>query len=454
MYRNNNTIYQILFVMGKIISNILSSKNKYGNFLLACLYSLVYDYMYKNFVYGLFYYIGRLDYEPMSIERTIIWLLLSSIPFAEYKGINKISSFFSLFLYLFVYIPFIHSMMVLYSDDNLQIYSYCLVMFIFAILYFKVGNDWTPIKNIMVKPQIPFKAIEYITILLTIVFVAIAHNHMHFVNIFTDMSRLYDLRSENSESESLAGIGYLQGWLFGAFYPFVLVLYLEKKKWVKVLLTLAGYILLFMVDMQKMTFLMPFVLIILYQIVRLNEQKVSYYIHSYIMLTIICFSCLVYVKQDNELIFTIAAILLLRTVCVAGWLTQLYVHFFTENPYTYYSHINIINYVTQNYPYSVPLGKAVAYGSQNANANFFLTDGVAAGGLVGICFIGIFFFTLLIFINSISARYKKTDLFVLFMPTISFFLNTSIFTTMLSNGLLPLALIVACTNINNCTSSK
>lgn len=200
-------------------------------------------------------------------------------------------------------------------------------MFIFAILYFKVGNDWTPIKNIMVKPQIPFKAIEYITILLTIVFVAIAHNHMHFVNIFTDMSRLYDLRSENSESESLAGIGYLQGWLFGAFYPFVLVLYLEKKKWVKVLLTLAGYILLFMVDMQKMTFLMPFVLIILYQIVRFNEQKVSYYIHSYIMLTIICFSCIVYVKQDNELIFTIAAILLLRTVCVAGWLTQLYVHF-------------------------------------------------------------------------------------------------------------------------------
>lgn len=219
--------------------------------LIACMYSLVYDYMYKNFVFELFYYIGRLDYEPMSLEKNIIWLFLSSIPFAEYKGINKISSFFSLFLYLFVYIPFIHSMMVLYTDDIWQIYSYCLVMFIFAILYFKVGNAWTPIKNIMVKPQIPFKAIEYTMVLLTILFVAIAHNHMHFVNIFTDMSKLYELRSENSESESLAGIGYLQGWLFGAFYPFVLVIYLEQKKWVKVLLTLTGYILLFMVDMQK-----------------------------------------------------------------------------------------------------------------------------------------------------------------------------------------------------------
>lgn len=437
--------------MAKLISNILSSKNKYGNILLACMYSLVYDYMYKNFVFALFYYMGRLDYEPMSLDKSFIWILLSSIPFAEYRGIRKISSFFSLFLYLFVYIPFIHSMMVLYTDDIWQIYSYCLVLFIFAILYFKVGNDWTPIKNILVKPQISFKTIECITIFLTIVFVVIAHNHMHFVNIFTDMSRLYELRSENSESESLAGIGYLKGWLFGAFYPFVLVNYLEQKKWLKVLLTLAGYILLFMVDMQKMTFFMPFVLIILYQIIRLNEQKVSYYIHSYIMLAIICFSCFVYVKQDNELIFTIAAILLLRTLCVAGWLTQLYIHFFNENPYTYYSHINIVNYITNNYPYSDVLGKVVSYGNQNANANFFLTDGVAADGLFGICIIGLFFGVLLIIINSISARYKKTSLFVLFMPTISYFLNTSIFTTMLSNGLLPLMIIVACTNINDYT---
>lgn len=433
--------------MKQILNIIFSSNNRLSNILLAAIYSLVYDYMYENFVYKLFYYIGRLDYEPMTVERGIIWILLSSLPLAEYKGINKISSFFSLFLYLFVYIPFIHAIMVLYNISDMQTYSYNLVMFIFMILYFKIGNEWTPIKNILVKPQLPFKFIEFITVILTIAFVAIAHDHMHFVNIFTESSQLYELRSENSEAESLGGIGYLQGWLFGAFYPFVLVHYLDQKKWIKVSMALFGYIVLFMVDMQKMTFLMPFALIVLYQITRLNEKKVSFYLHSYIMIAIICFSCIVYVLQDSELIFTIAAILLLRTVCVAGWLTQLYVHFFNENPYTYYSHINVVNFVTQNYPYSAPLGKAVAYGSQNANANFFLTDGIAAGGLQGICIIGIFFLALLIIINSITARYKKTDMFVLFMPTIAFFLNTSIFTTMLSNGLLPLILIVACTNL-------
>lgn len=49
-------------------------------------------------------------------------------------------------------------------------------------------------------------------------------------------------------------------------------------------MALFGYIVLFMVDMQKMTFLMPFALIVLYQITRLNEKKVSFYLHSYIIL--------------------------------------------------------------------------------------------------------------------------------------------------------------------------
>lgn len=86
--------------MKQILNIIFSSNNRLSNILLAAIYSLVYDYMYENFVYKLFYYIGRLDYEPMTVERGIIWILLSSLPLAEYKGINKISSFFSLFLYL------------------------------------------------------------------------------------------------------------------------------------------------------------------------------------------------------------------------------------------------------------------------------------------------------------------------------------------------------------------
>lgn len=431
-------------VMKKALSYILSADCLMGKLMLACIYALAYDFMYENFVYKLFSYIGNIDYVEIGIENRVLWILLSVLPFAAYRGLTKLSSFFSLFLYLFVYLPFIHAIFVAYNISQLQIYSYSLAMMVIMISLFKLGGEWTLLRDIVVKPQISLRTIEIITLVLTLLYVAIAHSSMHFVNIFTQSADMYAYREQNSEVESLGGIAYVQGWLFGAFYPFLLVSYLKMKRRKMALLPLIGYFLLFAVDMQKMTFLMPFALIFMYYIISLNEEKICNYLHSFMMVCILLLSLVLYIFQDDEIVFAIAAIVLLRTVCVAGWLTQFYIHFFNENPYTYYSHINIVNYITESYPYTEPLGKVVAYGSQNANANFFLTDGVAACGLVGIVMIGLFFATILMFINSISARYKKSDMFIMFMPTIAYFLNASIFTTLLSSGLFILIILVAC----------
>lgn len=431
-------------VMKKAISYILSADCLMGKLMLACIYALAYDFMYENFVYKLFSYIGNIDYVEIGIENRVLWILLSVLPFAAYRGLTKLSSFFSLFLYLFVYLPFIHAIFVAYNISQLQIYSYSLAMMVIMISLFKLGGEWTLLRDIVVKPQISLRTIEIITLVLTLLYVAIAHSSMHFVNIFTQSADMYAYREQNSEVESLGGIAYVQGWLFGAFYPFLLVSYLKMKRRKMALLPLIGYFLLFAVDMQKMTFLMPFALIFMYYVISLNEEKICNYLHSFMMVCILIISLVLYIFQDDEIVFTLAAIVLLRTVCVAGWLTQFYIHFFNENPYTYYSHINIVNYITKSYPYTEPLGKVVAYGSQNANANFFLTDGVAACGLVGIVMIGLFFATILMFINSISARYKKSDMFIIFMPTIAYFLNASIFTTLLSSGLFILIILVAC----------
>lgn len=430
--------------MKKALSYILSADCLMGKLMLACIYALAYDFMYENFVYKLFSYIGNMDYVEMGMENRVLWILLSILPFAAYKGLTKLSSFFSLFLYLFVYLPFIHAIFVAYNISQLQIYSYSLAMMVIMISLFKFGGEWTLLRDIVVKPQISLRTIEIITLVLTLLYVAIAHSSMHFVNIFTQSGDMYAYREQNSEVESLGGIAYVQGWLFGAFYPFLLVCYLRMKRRKMALLPLIGYFLLFAVDMQKMTFLMPFALIFMYYVISLNEEKICNYLHSFMMVCILLLSLLLYIYQDDEIVFAIAAIVLLRTVCVAGWLTQFYIHFFNENPYTYYSHINIVNYITESYPYTEPLGKVVAYGSQNANANFFLTDGVAACGLAGIVIIGLVFAVILMFINSISARYKKSDMFIMFMPTIAYFLNVSLFTTMLSNGLLILIILVAC----------
>ena len=217
-------------IMKKALSYILSANCLPGKLMLACIYALAYDFMYENFIYKLFSYIGNVDYVEMSMENRILWILLSILPFAAYKGLTKLSSFFVLFIYLFVYMPFVHAIFVAYNISQLQTYSYCLVMMTIMISLFKIGGDWAILRDIGVKPQMSLRTVEIITLALTILYVAIAHNSMHFVNIFTQSGDMYAYREQNSEVESLGGIAYVQGWLFGAFYPFLLVRYLKMKR--------------------------------------------------------------------------------------------------------------------------------------------------------------------------------------------------------------------------------
>lgn len=431
--------------MKKALTFLVDADSLPGKLICCLLYIVFYDYMYKNFVYELFSYLEGLDYIEMTPAKFVSWIVLSVLPMLTYHKINNVSTFICLFLYLFVYIPFIHGLFTVYGISNIALYSYTGILCLFFLAYFSIGKYGLVIKNLEIRPSIPFIYIECFTILLTIVFIAVRASSMHFVNIFTQIDLLYSIREENSEEFAAKSfILYVQGWLSGAFYPFLLVCYLHIKSRIKTILVLLCYLLLFMADMQKITFLMPFVLIGFYYLIKIKEEIICSRLHSYILIGLSAISILLYVffDRNNEVLFTIISIVLVRTVCVAGWLTQSYYHFFTENQYTYYSHINIVNSLTGMYPYDQPLGIVVAYGTQNSNANLFLTDGIAAGGLIGFIIIGVIFLALMYLINAISYRYKNTDMLVIFLPSLAFMLNVSLFTTLLSSGLIFLILIL------------
>ena len=70
-------------IMKKAISYILSADCLLGKLMLACIYALAYDFMYENFVYKLFSYIGNMDYVEMGMENRVLWILLSVLPFNQ-----------------------------------------------------------------------------------------------------------------------------------------------------------------------------------------------------------------------------------------------------------------------------------------------------------------------------------------------------------------------------------
>ena len=436
--------------MKRFIHILFDADSFWSKMILSIIYLFVYDYLFHDFIFEQFGYFG-VEYQPMSILTMITWVTISIIPVSFYHGVVNVSSYITFFLYLFVYIPFIHAIYITTDISFLQKDFVSIVVCALFILYMNIGKHIKLLKDINITPKIPFKYIEFLTILLSVIYVAANINRMHFVNIFTQQDVLYDLRAQNSEEIGEGNIfAYLRGWLFGAFYPFLLVDYLKNKKWVSTLCILFGYIILFMVDMQKLTFFMPFALTALYFLIKLNIHTICNRLHSFIIGFLILLSLVLMNLQENKIVFTVASILILRTICVTGWLTQTYFLFFNNgNPFTHYSHINIVNMLTNNYPYDVPLGMAVSYQSQNANATFLLTDGYAAWGIAGIVVIGVIFYLFLEFANSISYKYKLEDLLVLFLPTVSYLLNVSFFTTLLSNGLLFLLILIACSDTSD-----
>lgn len=430
--------------MRKAFSFLLSADSFLGKIAITLVYIYVYDYLFDAFIFQSFSYLGDIDYIPMNAMHRTLWIVFSLLPMCFYHGTKKISSFFSLFLYIFVYIPIVHAMSVIWNVPNIDVFSVNGILCLLFCINFAIDKKIKIIKDFRIVPSIPYKWIVAITILLTLIFVVLQFKKMHFVNPISQQDLLYDFRAQNSEDGG-GFINYIAGWLFGAFYPFLLVNFLKKREWFKSSLILGGYVLLFMVDMQKITFFMPLFLAGMYFLIKANIDSIAKYLHSYIMVPLCIAGPILLGLQNNKILFIVASFVILRTICVSGWLTQMYVHFFQIHKFTYYSHISIVNFFTHSYPYDVGLGKIVAYNTQNANATFFLTDGYAAWGTIGILIIGIFFLFFLSIINAIGYRYKVSDLMIVFLPSLSYLLNTSIFTTLLSNGMIITIFLLCCT---------
>ena len=144
---------------------------------------------------------------------------------------------------------------------------------------------------------------------------------------------------------------------------------------------------------------------------------------------------------DNKLFYFIGTVLFMRTLGVAGWLASGYITVFNSYPFTYYSHIGIVNYFTGMYPFHNPsLGNAVwtIYRGRgvhtNANANFLLTDGFAALGIPGIFLIAVLFYIILVYVNRLSNNHEMPFVMATLTGTVMAVTNVSLFTTILSCG--------------------
>lgn len=422
-----------------IKNNILFS------FFLGVVYALFYDYIVRDYLFSVFDYYVSYDYTPMDSGKTILYVMVCSFPLLLYQGVRHLSGAISFVTYLLVYVPMINTLFV--AGYPYPIYSsYSTVLFISMSLLFL--TDRIVIGKALIlenRKRFSFKHLEILTVVLLAVILISNIRNLHFVNILTQSTDLYELREENNADMRGGVMLYLIGWAKQVFLPILMVAYLKTRQYWKYAATFAGLLLMFMLDMQKLTFLMPFVITALFFFYSMNEKFFLQYFHAILIATFILFPYLCNLLKSNPFILGISAILIMRTQCIEGIELNTYMRFFElqgGHPYTWYTHIGIIRKLTGAYPYKGPLGKVVTQGGANANGAFWLMDGLAAGGTVGILLATLLFILFKSLFTAVEKKMDKGLCLITLIFAISSLMNVSLFTALVSCGFIVFYLVV------------
>lgn len=426
-----------------MLKYILSSQYRLSSFIITLLYLWFYDYMYRTYMFPTWNYMG-VHYNEILPEFYPTYLIGGALPVLLYKGLRNIASGFSIMIYFFGILPCYHSIVTLDSLSYSSFWGYVFAFLISGCLFFLTDSWYLLRKPFLTKNKyrVSVRTVEIIAVVMLLSLVATYGSQMSFVNFFTDSEELYAKRAENSGLSVFTLVLYFQQWLTNGFMPFLLVIYLRRRSMIKIAVTFFAYVVVFMINLQKSTFLMPIILTLLYIIIKHRPSAVRNYFYAGLTIIVTTISAvLLHYLPTSTVAFGVAAIFIMRTVCVEGWLCDIYVPFFENHPYTWFSHINIINYLTNSYPYADSIGRTVTDGGQNANAFFMLMDGVAGGGILGVYIVALIFILVKGVLNSICLKFDKNLCIIIFLPAIISLINVSLFTAMLTCGILILYLL-------------
>ena len=420
----------------KFFNSFLFSNSTATNIIYASLYVLLFAHVWKDYcvpIWSAYFYedVGN------SIIYNYLGYIIAVIPTIFYRGLKNVSSWISLILYYFGYVPIILGMLFNFKAENdYGIISYWIVLCVFMCLYFLADRIKV---NLSLKKNQTWSLnyiiiFDFINVMLQLI---LYHNNIRFANF----QEIYDLREENSQ---IGGglYNYINAWSGTFTYPFFICYGLCKKNKLYIVLGSLLMFFSFCIFGLKAHLFAPLIILALYKFL-CWQSNLNFNLMFVFTVSISFLSLFLMNNLENEICYMFAAVFLMRTLTISGCLfAGYYLPFFHDHSYTYFSHINIINFFFNSNPYAGrEIGNVVSEGGMNANAIFWAMDGVAGGGVVGVFIVSVLFLGFLYLINALSSSTNRRFVcIIMVMPTIAL-LNVSFFTFILSEGVL---LILLC----------
>lgn len=382
------------------------------------------------------------SYEPQSIFRflgVIVTCLLPTvwIPL-EHKRPTMVIYWM---LYLMTYIPLIVGVGLAAHFNTSQVFWFSFST-VFAFYLNGIFYNFKKIQfNRAFVNEKSFWIFYTIITLIFIIFIFYVYRGtLSFVSPFSD--NLYDKRAFGVNVGKGTAVGYPIMWCAGAFFPFLFAYGVYYKKNILVIISIIGNVYLFMTQADK-AFLYSFVWLGIFFYLM---KKTKYIGLGFTFLFSIIIFILSWINVNMNLVWQLAVFsttstIFVRLTGVSAFTATIYYNFFDEtHPYTYFSHVNLFNkFIT--YPYDDMIGKVVASTVSdnpdfNANATFYITDGLCSLGLWGIPVAGFLCGLTFHVIDSVANRHDLKFATLAIVYSGVNIMNASIFTSVFSGGLI------------------
>lgn len=243
---------------------------------------------------------------------------------------------------------------------------------------------------------------------------------------------------------SSAAVAYLQTYYLNVVCPAVLAIgLLDRKRWWMILVALTGFGLAYSVAAQKTALFIPFVMLGIYVAMTTLGRLLGLTCTIAVVLAgSIGLGIWMFLSMGSN---WFSAIVVHRTIAIPGLTMSQYSDFFREVGYTMWGHVRGVSALVpipealRTNPLWPSIGYLVgehAYGdaTHNLNANLFSSDGVAAGGYLGLLGIGAIFAIWLRTLDWCGNGWNRQFVALVLLPVAVSLTNGPFFTVMLSFG--------------------
>lgn len=231
-------------------------------------------------------------------------------------------------------------------------------------------------------------------------------------------------------------VGYLIANLYNIIIPVLFGISIIFKKRILMLLSIVMCLIVFSTTSARS---LPFTLILLLGII-LIERLISlprqyHYLLGYFFILFIG-GIIFYFIPKGSLLVIIPALIFNRIIFSPQLVSESYFNYFQDNNYTYLLDTTIGSFIGKSYYTDLPLEIGRIF-FNNANANTgIISDGYAKMGIFGVFISAIILLIILKLISIISKQKNLILIKVIVTKPIFVLINGSIFTSILTNGLL------------------